>query len=60
MLRRFTTNYMLALYLADLGCGALALRLASLVRGHLDMGEPITTSGAWVPVPIGVMVAVRR
>jgi exopolysaccharide biosynthesis polyprenyl glycosylphosphotransferase len=58
MFRRFSPNYMAALYLADLGCVLAALRLAEALRVRLGLGEPVPATAAQVPGAVDLMAVV--
>ncbi len=52
MLRRFGPNYMLVLYLVDLGCSQIALWIARHLRLVLPVSAAIPERGADVPMPV--------
>jgi exopolysaccharide biosynthesis polyprenyl glycosylphosphotransferase len=58
MFRRFGPNYMLMLYLFDLGCGQIALWLASHLRLLLPVSNTIPAAGARVPLLVYAYVIV--
>lgn len=58
MFRRFGPNYMLMLYLFDLGCGQLALWIASYLRELSLVSVVIPAEGARVPTLVYVYVLI--
>ncbi len=56
MFRRFGPNYMLVLYLLDLGCGVLALLAAQRLRLLLPIPKLIPEAGTRVPPTVFVLV----
>ncbi len=57
MFRRFGPNYMVALYLFDVGAGQVALWIAQHLRG-MPFSAPITAADAQVPLLVRVLVGV--
>jgi len=58
MLRRFSANYMLLLYITDLVCGIVALWLAHDLRPTMALTTPISPEGARVPPMVYELVLV--
>jgi hypothetical protein len=52
MFRRFGPNYMLMLYLLDLGCSQIALWVAHHLRLVLPLSSVVPERGADVPAPV--------
>jgi len=57
MFRRFSTSYMVFLYLMDLALTEGALYAASLLRFHLPYGDRVPWEMARVPLPVYGLVA---
>ncbi len=55
MFRRFSPNYMAALYIADLACAVAAVRLAEVLRVQAGLGAPVPEAAAHVPWPVSLM-----
>ncbi len=58
MFKRFSTSYMVFLYITDLILTEVALFVASLLRFHLPYGDRIPWEMARVPLPVYGLVAV--